>query len=100
TEIESTGTLVVAGKELKPGRYTLWAKKSSATDWTLNFHPTVGVWGDPPLETGYIATMPLKLEKVPTASEQLTIALADKAGEAAITIHWGTAQLTGSIGVK
>jgi Protein of unknown function (DUF2911) len=45
TEIESAGTLVVAGKELKPGKYSLWARKTGATSWILAFHPMTGVWG-------------------------------------------------------
>src|SRR5262245_5385175 len=100
TEIQSTGVLVVAGKELKPGKYTLWAKKTGDTAWTLNFHPKTGVWGDPPLETGYVAQMPLSFEKVPASAEQLTITLADKAGDASLTVRWGTAQLSGTFGVK
>ncbi len=100
TEIETTATLVVAGKELKPGKYTLWAKKTGPSDWTLNFHPMTGVWGDPPLENGYVATLPLKLDKAPSSAERLTIAVADKAGDAVFTIHWGTTQLSGTIGVK
>jgi len=100
TEIQTAGTLVVGGKELKPGKYTLWAKKTGDAAWNLAFHPATGVWGDPPLETGYVAQMPLKLEKVPASTEKLTIILADKAGDAAITVKWGTAQLTGSFGVK
>ena len=100
TEIETTATLVVAGKEVKPGKYSLWAKKTSPTEWILAFHPMTGVWGDPPLESGYVAQAPLKLDKSPGSSEQLSIVLADKAGEAAITIHWGTAQLSGTIGVR
>jgi hypothetical protein len=100
TEIETTGTLVVGTKELKPGKYTLWAKKVSATDWTLNFHTTTGVWGDPALETGYAATLPLKLDKAATSAEELVISLADRNGDAAVTIRWGTAQLTGAFGVK
>jgi len=100
TEIQSAATLVVGGKELKPGKYTLWARKTGENQWTLAFHPKTGVWGDPPLESGYIAETPLKLEKAPNSAEQLDIALADKSGDAGINIHWGTAQLTGTIGVK
>jgi len=100
TEIQTTAALVVGGKELKPGKYSLWARKTSPTEWILAFHPQTGVWGDPPLESGYIAQVPLKLDKAANSAEQLTITLADKAGEAAITIHWGTAQLSTTIGVK
>jgi hypothetical protein len=100
TEIDTSGTLVVGGKELKAGKYTLWAKKTGENQWTLAFHPQTGVWGDPPLTTGYVAEMPLKFEKVPGSAEKLTISLADKSGAAVLNIHWGTAQLSGTIGVK
>jgi hypothetical protein len=100
TEIQSTATLVVGGKELKPGKYSLWAKKTGAADWILAFHPKTGLWGDPAMENGYLAELPLKLDKAPAATEQLTINVADKAGDAAITIQWGTAQLTATLGVK
>jgi hypothetical protein len=42
----------------------------------------------------------LKLDKAPNSAERLSINVADKAGDAAITIQWGTTQLTGSVGVK
>src|SRR5579884_1996783 len=98
TEIQSAATLVVGGKELKPGKYSLWAKKTGPKDWILAFHPQTGVWGDPPLESGYIAQIPLKLETLPAPTERLTITLSDKAGDAAIAVKWGKAQLSGTIG--
>ncbi|MEK6299745.1 MAG: DUF2911 domain-containing protein [Acidobacteriota bacterium] len=100
THIETAGDLVVGGKELKAGKYTLWAKKTGADTWTLNFHPKTGVWGAPELKDGFIAELPLKMEKVADSAEQLTISLADSKGKAAIKIHWGTAALTGSFDVK
>ena len=100
TEIQTAATLIVGGKELKPGKYSLWAKKTGPNDWILAFHPKTGVWGDPPLESGYIAQVPLKLETLPTSTEKLTITVADKTGDAAITVKWGKAQLSGTIGVK
>jgi len=100
TNIESTGDLVVAGKEVKAGKYTLWAKKTGADSWTLAFHPKTGVWGAPPLKDGFIAELPLKTEKVGDSAEELTITLADNNGKAGINIHWGNAALTGSFDVK
>ena len=100
TEISTDGTLVVGGKELTAGKYTLWVRKTGADTWTLAFHPKTGVWGAPPLREGYAAEMPLKLEKAADSAEQLAIALADKKGEAEIKIHWGTALLVGTFGVK
>lgn len=100
TNIETAGDLMVAGKEVKAGKYTLWAKKTGADTWTLNFHPKTGVWGAPELKDGFIAELPLKMEKVADSAEQLTISLADNKGKAAVKIHWGTAALTGSFDVK
>lgn len=100
TQIETTGDLVVAGKEVKAGKYTLWAKKTGPDSWTLAFHPKTGVWGQPELKEGYIAELPLKTEKVADSAEQLQITLADHKGKAAIKIHWGTAVLAGSFDVK
>ncbi|MEK6320291.1 MAG: DUF2911 domain-containing protein [Acidobacteriota bacterium] len=100
THIETTGDLVVAGKEVKAGKYTLWAKKTSADSWTLAFHPKTGVWGQPELKEGYIAELPLKTAKAADSAEQLTITLADNKGKAGIKIHWGTVALTGSFNVK
>lgn len=100
TNIESTGDLLVAGKEVKAGKYTLWAKKTGPDSWTLAFHPKTGVWGQPELKEGYIAELPLKTEKVGDSAEQLTITLADNKGKAGINIHWGTAALIGSFDVK
>jgi hypothetical protein len=100
TEIQTAGTLVVAGKELQPGKYSLWAKKTGDTQWVLAFHPQTGIWGEPAPTSGYLAELPLKLEKATNSAEELAINVADKGGDAAITIHWGTTQLTGNLGVK
>ncbi len=101
TEITSTGDLNVGGKELKAGKYSLWVRKTGADSWTLAFHPKTGVWGAPPLREGYVAETPLKLETAPGSAEQLEIMLADnKAGAAEIKVHWGTALLSGTFGVK
>jgi hypothetical protein len=100
TQIESTGALVVAGKTLKPGKYSLWAKKTGDKSWVLAFHEKTGIWGQPELTEGYAAELPLKVETVSDSAEQLTISLADVKGQAGIKIHWGTAVLSGAFGVK
>lgn len=100
THITSSGDLLVGGKELKAGKYTLWVRKTGAETWTLAFHPKTGVWGAPSPKDGFVAETPLKLEKADASADELMIALGDKAGKAAIKIHWGTALLTGTFGVK
>src|SRR5688572_12292150 len=100
TEIESSGDLTVGGKDLKAGKYSLWAKKTGDNTWTLNFHPTVGVWGAPELTSGYVAEIPLTVSRAQAPAEQLTINVEDRNGSAGVTIHWGNTQLAGTIGVK
>ena len=100
TQITTDADLMVAGTEVKAGKYTLWAKKTSADSWLLAFHPKTGVWGEPALKEGFIAELPLKMEKASDSAEQLTIALADVKGKANIKVHWGNAVLVGSLDVK
>jgi hypothetical protein len=100
TEIESTGDLVVGGKDLKAGKYSLWARKTGENSWTLAFHPQTGMWGAPEMTSGFVAEAPLTMGKPAAPVDQLTINLADQSGAGAITIQWGNAQLTGTIGVK
>jgi hypothetical protein len=100
TEISSDGALVVAGKELAAGKYSLWAKKVGDNSWILAFHPKTGIWGAPPQREGFVAELPLKFEKTNDAVEQLTIAVADSKGDALIKINWGNLVLSGAVGVK
>ena len=101
TEITSEGDLNVGGTTLKAGKYSLWVRRTGDDTWTLAFHPKTGIWGKPEMKEGYAAELPLKLEKAADSADPLRIDLADKgSGNAQITIHWGTAALTGTFGVK
>ena len=101
TEIETSGDLLVAGKTLKAGRYSLWAKKTGATDWVLAFHPKTEVWGAPALRDGFVAELPLALEEAAESEELVTIDLhSHETGRAEIHIKWGKAILSGDFGVN
>jgi hypothetical protein len=100
TEITSAADLSIGGQELKAGKYSLWVRRTGADTWTLAFHPKTGVWGAPALKEGYVAELPLKLEKAAETTELLTIDLADANGEGEVKIRWGTALMTGKFGVK
>jgi hypothetical protein len=100
TEITTTGDLTVGGKTVKAGKYSLWAKKTGENSWVLAFHPKTGIWGDPVMKEGYVAELPLKVEKAGDATEQLNISLVDMSGKAGIQIHWGTAVLVGAFDVN
>ncbi|HEX8634610.1 MAG TPA: DUF2911 domain-containing protein [Pyrinomonadaceae bacterium] len=100
TEFTTDGDLMVGGKELKAGKYSLWVRRTGEDSWTLAFHPKTGVWGAPALKEGYAAELPLTLEKAPESTETLMIHLADAKGEGEVSIHWGTTMMTGKFGVK
>jgi hypothetical protein len=100
TSIETTGELDVAGTKVPAGKYSLWAKKVSDTEWTLGFHPKTGVWGVPVLKEGYIAELPLKASTAKDSVEAFTIALSDNKGKAHMKVQWGTLELNGDFGVK
>ena len=100
TEITTAADLLIGDKELKAGKYTLWVRRTGEDAWTLAFHPKTGVWGAPALKEGYVAELPLKLEKATDTAELLTISLADVKGEGEVKIHWGTALMSGRFGVK
>jgi hypothetical protein len=99
TEITTSGALDVAGTKVAAGKYSLWAKKVSDTEWHLCFHPKTCIWGAPPQTEGYVAELPLKGSTGTDSVELLTIGLAEAGGKAQVTISWGTTRLTGDIGV-
>jgi hypothetical protein len=99
TEITTSGALDVAGTKVAAGKYTLWAKKVSDTEWHLCFHPKTGIWGAPPQTEGYVAQLPLKGSTGTDSVELLTIGLAEVGGKAQVKITWGKTVLTGDIGV-
>jgi hypothetical protein len=100
THIETTGELDINGTKVPAGKYTLWAKKVSDTDWVLGFHPKTGVWGVPVLKEGYVAELPLKASTAKDSVEAFTIALADNKGKANLKVSWGTLVLSGDFGVN
>jgi hypothetical protein len=100
THIETAGELDIAGKKVPPGKYTLWAKKVSDTEWVLGFHPKTGVWGVPALKEGYVAELPLKASTAQDSAEAFTIALTDNKGKANMKVQWGTLVLSGDFGVN
>jgi hypothetical protein len=100
TEITTAADLSIGGKELKAGKYSLWVRRTGDETWTLAFHPKTGIWGAPAQKEGYVAELPLKLEKAADSMELLTINLADANGDGEIKIHWGTALMSGKFGVK
>jgi hypothetical protein len=100
TELTTEADLMIDGKELKAGKYSLWVRRTGDDAWTLAFHPKTGIWGAPAMKEGYVAELPLKLEKATDSAEMLDIDLTDEDGEGEVKIHWGTTLMSGRFGVK
>ncbi|MEW6211110.1 MAG: DUF2911 domain-containing protein [Acidobacteriota bacterium] len=100
THIETTGSLMVGGKAVAAGKYTLWAKRTGENSWSLLFNSKTGVWGFPSPTDGFIAEAPLRFERAADSVDLLTISLAEAKGKAAIKVQWGNAVLSGSFDVK
>jgi hypothetical protein len=96
TEISTDVPLMVGGKQLNAGKYSLWARKTGETTWTLAFHPRNGIWGLPEMRDGFIAEAPLTQETAPNSRDILNIALTSSGKNVNIEIHWGTAKLVGT----
>jgi hypothetical protein len=99
TEISSTGDLIVAGKRVPRGRYSLWARKLGPEQWSLAFHPKTGIPGLPELKDGFIAEVPLELTRVSSYNDRLLILIAPQGNDARISIYWGASKLECLIGV-
>ena len=110
TFIESDGKLEAGGKELPPGKYTLWARRLSEDKWVISFHPKTEengkpLWGDVPggaaaVQDGFIADIPLTAGKTSDSAEFLDVKLSEDKGNATIAIHFGKVIQTGTFGVK
>jgi len=99
TEIETAADLKIGGTVLKAGKYLLWAKKVGDNQWTLNFHPKTGIWGQPEMKEGYVSELPLKMSTAGDSADLLTITVSDNKGKGNIKIQWGTAVLSGDFEV-
>jgi hypothetical protein len=100
THLETEAGLKIGSTVVPAGKYTLWLKRASETDWSLGIHPKTGVWGLPVMKDGYVAELPLKSSTATNSEEKLTITLSDAKGKGNIKIQWGTAVMTGEFDVQ
>jgi hypothetical protein len=96
TEITSEHALMVGGKRLGAGKYSLWARKTGENSWMLAFHPRTGISGLPEMRDGFVAETPLKSESSAERAELLKISLNSTGKDINIEIHWGTSKLLGT----
>jgi len=105
TQLNTEATLVIGGKQIPPGTYTLFIDARSPKDWTLivsrwaaqpkmDYKDTTALWG----AYGYtpdkdVVRVPMKIEQLPSSVEQLTWAFLDMTPDSGrMAISWGHTQ--------
>jgi hypothetical protein len=93
TVFETNKTLEIEGKNLNPGKYTVWSIPDSVT-WTVIFNSQTGQWGvnhkgepnrDPNLD---VLSVPVHAIKHSKTFEQFTIAFEKMGEEAEMVLLW------------
>ncbi len=88
--------MVIGETTIPAGVYTLYMVPSEKGVSKLAFSSNLGKWGIPVDETKDVARVDLKTGTVPTAAEQLTIAVENDAatGGGTLKITWATTQFS------
>ncbi len=92
TTFVTTADLMVGGKHVPAGNYTLYSIPE-ADKWTLIINKQTGQWGTVYDEKQDLVRVPMKVGKTSAPVEQFTISL-DKAGAKAATLklEWADTQ--------
>jgi hypothetical protein len=94
TQLETAATLKSDGLTVKPGKYTLFAKKVSADEWRLIVNKKTGIWGTDHDASADVGSTPLKSSELKNAVETFTITLSGSGSKGALEIQWGTRKLS------
>jgi hypothetical protein len=98
TTFATDAALVVGGKDVPAGSYTLFAVPNKDA-WTLVISKQTGEWGIPyPGESFDLTRAPMKVSKLPAPLENFTIAF-DQSG-AACTLHLDWETTRASVQIK
>ncbi len=90
TAFIANGDLVVGGKNIPAGRYTLFALPTPAK-WTLIVSKKIGEWGIPyPGEKFDFARMDMKISKLPAPLETFTISFDQAGSSCTMKLDWET----------
>jgi hypothetical protein len=90
TTLSLTGPAVFGNMVVAKGEYSLFVERISEDRWSLVVNQQIGPWGTEIDRNKDLIGVPLKWEKQETATEQLTIELAQETAETGIlSIRWG-----------
>ena len=87
TILETSADLTVAGTKVPAGKYTLWTIPSPA-GWTLIINKNTGQWGTEYDAQYDLARLDMKVEPLPQAAEQFTIAIEPKGKRGVLKLEW------------
>lgn len=97
TTFDTTANLMVGGKEIPAGNYTIFALPT-ADHWTLIISKKTGEWGIPYPGSDYdFARIDMQVSKLPSPVEDFTIAFDKSAGGCTMRLDWETTRAAISI---
>ena len=100
TTFVTTGDVVVGGKSVPAGNYTIFAIPDK-DKWTLVISKATGEWGtDYPGPDKDLARVEMKVSTLPSPVENFTISLAKTGGGATMNMDWDTTRTSVAITAK
>jgi hypothetical protein len=100
TTFVTTADVVVGGKAVPAGSYTIFTVPT-ADKWTLIINKKTGEWGIPyKYESDELARVDMKVSKLPSPVENLTIAYDKAAGGCTLHVDWETTRASVDIAAK
>lgn len=88
TTFDTTANVIVDGKEVPAGNYTLFAVPNPS-HWTLIISKKTGEWGIPyPGESFDFARVPMKISSLPSKLEDLTISFTPSGNTCTMHADW------------
>jgi hypothetical protein len=100
TTFVASGDVVVGGKAVPAGSYTLFTVPT-ADKWTLIINKKTGEWGIPyKYESDELARVDMNVSKLPAPVENFTIAYDKSAGGCTLRLDWETTRATVAVSAK
>jgi len=100
TTFVTTTALMVGGKDIPAGSYTIFAIPNPEA-WTLIISKQTGEWGEPyPGESSDFARVPMKASKLATPVENFTIAFDREGDGCTLRLDWETTRASVQISEK
>ena len=101
TQFRTDADLVVGGKVIPAGTYTLWTHTSpNNSSYELVFNKQVGQWGTEYHPEQDFVRVPLAAQKLSAPVDAFTIGIVPASGGSALQMQWGDTQLSTPIALK